>query len=653
MNSKELQDVDYAALGLIALFPSVLHKQLERGQGFLLFFMCFVVAGYLWLSLRNLWLWNWLARAVVVMLIAWIVAVSNVPQSTYFLFSIFLIAVLFFSSSQSRWGRSMRCLCGIFISLALFTSFPVEFGLPAAVLAILVFVGGLLSVWSGMSLNSSIIWFTKRSFRKETIFLIMFVTGVTAIGLGQAQNYANRRLGQSGLAASLTPGSVTNLALSSELAMKIYFPLAPPMNSSSVYIRANALDVSTGLDWLPGSSKLLRKIPEAVGDFEYSVSVAPRHMDFTPVVDYGVSIFDRTINGRALLPRDNGVFRGGGFTTGWRHYRASSRTTPIHGLESTAVENLLAVRGQVDPEVKKLALSLTAHAADLNAFLKRLSNYFKDSGFVYSLTLANETKDLKIFLFDTKIGFCEHYAAASATLGRLAGYPSRVVTGFQGGYLDELSSTLYVRDLDAHAWTEFWDKTQNQWVRYDPVVYVAPTRIDQGAAYFLRSSGYSIPADAEFASRVWFTRAQIELDDFLSGLNSNLSQQVGQRIIEYGEELALMGVFGLTMSYVFLVYRRRKRMGRQPEIDVIMMLEKHFIRRQLARNKGEPVSVWLSRCAAYFDEGAKAHIAEFTESHSRFCHGRRRLEKDLRSMYQLARLIVRSKMMESESGKKG
>ena len=652
MNSKDLQDVDYAALGLIALYPSVLHQQLESGRGFVLFFLCFLVAGYLWWSLKNTWRWNWLTRFVLVFVVGWIAVVTDVMQSTYLLYSIFLVTILFFSSSKNRWGRSMRCLCGIFISLALFTSVPLEFGLPAVILAILVFVGGLLSIWSGMSLNNSIIWFTKRSFRKETVFLIMFVTGVTAIGIGQAQNYANRRLGQSGIAASLAPGSITRLALSSELAIKIDFPMATQMHASSIYIRANSLDQSLGLDWLPGTSKILTTTSKEPDDLEYSVALAPRHMEFTPVIDYGVNIFDLAMHGRPFSPRDNGAFIGGGFTNGWRHYKATSRVTPVHGLASKSLSNLLLVQGRVDAEVIKLAKSLAPQTQELNGFLSNLSNFFKGSGFVYSLNLPGETGDLKNFLFGTKIGFCEHYAAASATLGRLAGFPTRVVTGFQGGLLDRSSSTLYVRDLDAHAWTEFWDKTHKRWVRYDPVAHVAPSRIDEGSAYFLRYNGHAIPSDMEFARRIWFTRAQIELDDFLTGLNSNLSQEVGQRIIEYGEELALVGVFGLTMSYVFLVYRRHKRMRGQPERDVMVMLDKYFERRQLGRNKGEPIAVWLSRCAAYYDDGTKAHIAAFREAHSRFCHGRRHLDEDLRVMFQLAKLIVRSKKWERSSGEK-
>jgi hypothetical protein len=51
------------------------------------------------------------------------------------------------------------------------------------------------------------------------------------------------------------------------------------------------------------------------------------------------------------------------------------------------------------------------------------------------------------FLFDTKRGFCGHYASAFATLMRAAGIPARVVTGL----------TLEKRcDQTAHHWVEVW-----------------------------------------------------------------------------------------------------------------------------------------------------------------------------------------------------
>jgi hypothetical protein len=83
------------------------------------------------------------------------------------------------------------------------------------------------------------------------------------------------------------------------------------------------------------------------------------------------------------------------------------------------------------------------------------------------------------FLFDTRLGFCEHYTGSFVFLMRAAGIPARVVTGYQGGELNGLGDYLMVRQSDAHAWAEVWLQAKG-WVRVDPTAAVAPERVEQG-----------------------------------------------------------------------------------------------------------------------------------------------------------------------------
>ncbi|HET8711253.1 MAG TPA: DUF3488 and transglutaminase-like domain-containing protein [Spongiibacteraceae bacterium] len=83
------------------------------------------------------------------------------------------------------------------------------------------------------------------------------------------------------------------------------------------------------------------------------------------------------------------------------------------------------------------------------------------------------------FLFDTRRGFCEHYASSFVFVLRAAGIPARVVTGYQGGEINPLTGTVLVHQFDAHAWAEAWLSGQG-WVRFDPTAAVAPQRIENG-----------------------------------------------------------------------------------------------------------------------------------------------------------------------------
>jgi hypothetical protein len=67
--------------------------------------------------------------------------------------------------------------------------------------------------------------------------------------------------------------------------------------------------------------------------------------------------------------------------------------------------------------------------------------------FTYSLESVNQpVRDpLSHFLFVTRRGYCEYFASALAVMLRTQGIPSRVVTGFQSGYFNEVSGLYVVR----------------------------------------------------------------------------------------------------------------------------------------------------------------------------------------------------------------
>jgi transglutaminase-like putative cysteine protease len=85
------------------------------------------------------------------------------------------------------------------------------------------------------------------------------------------------------------------------------------------------------------------------------------------------------------------------------------------------------------------------------------------------------------FLFETKKGYCEQFAAAFAALARSAGVPARVAVGFTQGVQDPNDRTLFrVRGVHAHAWPEVYIGEYG-WVPFEPT----PTRGPPGAESWL------------------------------------------------------------------------------------------------------------------------------------------------------------------------
>lgn len=74
---------------------------------------------------------------------------------------------------------------------------------------------------------------------------------------------------------------------------------------------------------------------------------------------------------------------------------------------------------------------------------------------------------IETFLFDTKEGYCEHYASAMVLLLRHLGIAARLVSGFLHGEWNPFGEYLLVRQQDAHTWVEVYFPEQG-WVPFDP-----------------------------------------------------------------------------------------------------------------------------------------------------------------------------------------
>jgi hypothetical protein len=145
-------------------------------------------------------------------------------------------------------------------------------------------------------------------------------------------------------------------------------------------------------------------------------------------------------------------------------------------------DRYLALPDSGNRRTAELARQMRRDAGSDGAYINALLALFHDEDFYYTLEpppLGRNPVDR--FLFDTRRGFCEHYASAFTVMMRTAGIPARIVLGYQGGELNPLGDYMIVRQSDAHAWAEVWLEGRG-WVRVDPTAAVAPERIELGVA---------------------------------------------------------------------------------------------------------------------------------------------------------------------------
>jgi len=135
-----------------------------------------------------------------------------------------------------------------------------------------------------------------------------------------------------------------------------------------------------------------------------------------------------------------------------------------------------------NPRTRELAREMRDEAGSDRAFVEAVLRMLNEDEFYYTLEpppLGSNPVDR--FLFETRRGFCEHYASAFSVMMRSVGIPTRVVLGYQGGEVNPLGGHLIVRQSDAHAWTEIWLDGIG-WLRVDPTAAVAPERVEIGAS---------------------------------------------------------------------------------------------------------------------------------------------------------------------------
>jgi hypothetical protein len=224
-----------------------------------------------------------------------------------------------------------------------------------------------------------------------------------------------------------------------------------------------------------------------------------------------------------------------------------------------------------NPRTQQLAAEMrAAHPQDMD-YVQAVLKMFTEQTFYYTLSppkLAGNSVDE--FLFDTKRGFCEHYASAFAILMRAAGIPTRVVTGYQGGMLNPYGDYWILRQSDAHAWNEVWIEGRG-WVRIDPTAAINPARVEQGLTD-------QVGADEALADRGsqgvrWFTGARLRLDalrelwrerilDFDPDAQRDLLQKL--RIPEPdGQKLVILLAAGMALALFWLTWAVRRELTPQ------------------------------------------------------------------------------------------
>ncbi len=150
-------------------------------------------------------------------------------------------------------------------------------------------------------------------------------------------------------------------------------------------------------------------------------------------------------------------------------YQVSSVTSGLLPVTSSINRAFyLAVPSELPAPLRELATQIRREGATDAARLALVERFFLNGGFRYSRQGLPTGKDaLYRFLFVSKQGHCEFFAASFALLLRAAGVPARLVGGYLGGEYNQLGGYYLVTDDHAHVWVEVYLDGRG-WQRVDP-----------------------------------------------------------------------------------------------------------------------------------------------------------------------------------------
>lgn len=294
--------------------------------------------------------------------------------------------------------------------------------------------------------------------------------------------------GQTGISEAMQVGRISDLVQSDAIAFRVRFAdnTIPP--NQILYWRGPVLWHTDGEQWQPLATDTQPSQPEISFDeqhrIDYTVTLERHNQQWLFALDLPDSLpqgINAAMNSEGSLISSEVIRKRSQFNlSSVPDYQFNARHEPL-------LNYALELPDDQHPQARQLAQQLRTQYPEKTDYVQAVLNYFAEQPFYYTLSPPLLSGDvIDSFLFESRHGFCEHYAASFTVLMRAAGIPARVVIGYQGGDVNSVDQILTVRQRDAHAWTEIWLDEQG-WIRVDPTSAVASERILSGIRGLLPS----------------------------------------------------------------------------------------------------------------------------------------------------------------------
>lgn len=408
--------------------------------------------------------------------------------------------------------------------------------------------------------------------------------------------------GMSGLSDTMSPGSISNLSLSGEIAFRAKFEgELPPKHL--LYWRGPVLSFYDGSTWRAGPRQAKVSLADTAPGpaFRYSVTLEPHNKPWLFVLEMPGSLPPG-----AILSQEYQVLSKTPVRSRIR-YELKSYPDLVQGIDEAAasIDSHLRLPAN-NPRTRALAEQWRRESGGGEAVVRRMLEHIRQERFFYTLTppLLGESS-IDQFLFETRRGFCEHFASAFVFAMRAAGVPARIVTGYQGGERNPVDGYLIVRQSDAHAWAEVWLEGRG-WLRIDPTAAVAPNRIEAGLASAVpvgEPLPFIVRADLSWLRQIRFRWEAVTntWNQWVLGYDPQRQREVlsrlGLREPDWKAMTAIMAALCGLLLLGLTVWALHKRVRHDPTLIAWNRLSRKLARIGLARKDWEGPADYARRVA--------------------------------------------------------
>lgn len=297
------------------------------------------------------------------------------------------------------------------------------------------------------------------------IVLLLFITFPRISYKNAKFGFKAEQVKRTGHDGTMHLDSTSLLVPSPRLVMEVDFEKGIPTDRA-LYFRGSALYIDKGTQWVQdiANRTSLGIVQSKDESINYTVKLYPHQKKWLYMLDLPLSHPVKSVLDDDLIVRSHT-----NINEVYLYEGKSAIDLSIPQENRRKLDRALQVDPQRDPRsYAALQKSIDPKTDDLSK-ANQLLSFFSSMELAYSLKpkAIDLEHPVDSFLFDSKVGYCVHFASAFASCARMIGLPSRIITGYKADRSNAINNYLLVKEADAHAWVELYIKGKG-WMRFEP-----------------------------------------------------------------------------------------------------------------------------------------------------------------------------------------